>query len=65
MEHLAIQLLWTTDILLVTRVSPTYLVVEFTFLFLVLLKDMRMLGESKVLLNEMTMLGKSYVLPFF
>ena len=33
-------------------------------LFLVLLKEMRMLGESKVLLNEMRMLGKSCVLPF-
>ena len=34
-------------------------------LFLVLLKEIRILGESKVLLNEMRMLGKSCVLPFF
>ena len=34
------------------------------FLFLVLLKEMRMLGESKVLLNEMRILDESTVLPF-
>ena len=35
--------------LLVARVSFTYLVDEFIFLFLVLLKEMMTLGESKVL----------------
>ena len=65
MEHLTIQLLWTTAQLLVTRVSPIYLVEEFAFLFLVLLNEMRMLGESKMLLNEMRMPDKSNVLPFF
>ena len=35
--------------LLVTRVSPIYLVDEFTFLLLVLLNEMKMLGESNVL----------------
>ena len=63
-EHLTIQLLWITAILLVTHFSPIYLVDESTFLILVLLKEMRMLGESKLLLNEMRMLGKSNVLLF-
>ena len=49
MEHLADQLLLVTAQLLVTRVSPAYLVDEFTFLFLVLLNEMRMLGKSSVL----------------
>ena len=35
--------------LLVTRVSPIYVVDEFTFFFLVLLNKMRMLGKSNVL----------------
>ena len=48
-EHLADQLLLVTAQLLVTRVSPAYLVDEFTFLFLVLLNEMRMLGKSSVL----------------
>ena len=45
----AILLLWVTALLLVTQVSPIYQVDEFTFLFLVLLKEMRTLGELKVL----------------
>ena len=48
-EHLIIQLLWATAQLLVPRISPIYLVDEFVFLFLVLLKEMRMLSEYKVL----------------
>ena len=32
---------------------------------MVLLKEMRMLDESKVLLNDLRMLGKFYVLYFF
>ena len=48
-EHIAIQLLWATARLLVTLVNPIYLVDEFIFLFLVLLKEMKTLGESKVL----------------
>ena len=47
-EHLAIQLLWATDQLLVGRVSPAYLVEQFFYLFLMQLKKMRTLGESKV-----------------
>ena len=47
-EHLAIQLLWATDQLLVGRVSPTYLVEQFFYLFLMQLNKMRTLGESKV-----------------
>ena len=44
--------LWATARLLVTRVSATYLVDEFMFsrcLFLILLNEMRILGESNVL----------------
>ena len=49
----------------VTSVGPLFLVDKFTFLFLVLLKKMRILDESKVLLNELRVLGKLYVLYFF
>ena len=48
-EYLAIQRLWLTATLSVTRVSPIYLVDDFSFLFLVLLKEMRTLGEYKIL----------------
>ena len=51
-KHLTIQLLWATSRLLVTRVSPIYLVDDFMFsrcLFLMLLNEMRILGESNVL----------------
>ena len=44
--------LWATARLLVTRVSSTYLVDEFMFsrcLFLILLNEMRIVGESNVL----------------
>ena len=48
-EHFASQLLWATVLLLVTRVSLIYLVDEFfVFSFLVLLKEMRTHGESKI-----------------
>ena len=48
-EHLTIQLLWATAQLLVKCVSLTYLVDEFfIFLFLVLLKEVRTRGESKI-----------------
>ena len=47
-DHLTIELLWETARLLVTRVSPIYLVDEFIFLFLVLLKEMRTLGKSNI-----------------
>ena len=49
MEHPAIQILLVTIPLFVTRVSPIYLEGEFTFLFLVLLNKMRMLGKPNVL----------------
>ena len=49
MEHLAIQILWVTIRLFVTCVTPIYLEDEFTFLFLVLLNEMRMLGKPNVL----------------
>ena len=49
MEHLAIQILWVTIRLFVTCVTPIYLEDEFTFLFLVLLNEMRMLGKPKLL----------------
>ena len=48
-EHLAIQFLLATAQLLLARVCPIYLEDELIFLFLVLLKEMRMLGESNVL----------------
>ena len=48
-EHLSIQLLWATSQLLVTCVSLIYLVDEFfIFLFLMLLKEMKTHGESKI-----------------
>ena len=50
-EALAIQLLWATARLLITYVSPIYLVDDFMFsrcLFLMLLNKMRILGESNV-----------------
>ena len=48
-EHLAIKLLWATTRILVTRVSLIYLVDEFfIFSLLVLLKEMRTRGESKI-----------------
>ena len=48
-EHLAIQFLLATAQLLLARICPIYLEDELIFLFLVLLKEMRMLGESNVL----------------
>ena len=43
------QLLWVIAQLLITRVTPIYLEDEFfVFSFLVLLKEMRTLGESKI-----------------
>ena len=48
-KHLAIQLLWATARLLVTRVSLIYQVDElFTFEFLVLLKEMKTRGEPEI-----------------
>ena len=44
--------LWSTPQLLATRVNPTYLVDEFMFsrcFFLILLNEMRIVGESNVL----------------
>ena len=48
-KHLAIQLLWATARLLVTRVSLIYQVDElFIFEFLVLLKEMKTRGEPEI-----------------
>ena len=47
-KHLAIQLLWVSARLLVTRVSLIYLKDEFCFLFLIQPNEQRRLGESKV-----------------
>ena len=48
-KHLAIQLLWATAHLLVTRVSLIYQVDElFIFEFLVLLKEMKTRGEPEI-----------------
>ena len=48
-EHLAIQLLWATARLLVTRASLIYLVHEFSiFSFLVLLREVIWRGELKI-----------------
>ena len=44
-----VQLLWAIARRLVTHASAIYLLDEFIFLFLVLLKEMRILGECKVL----------------
>ena len=44
-----IQLSLTTSLLLATRISPIHLVDEFIHLLLVLLKEIRMMGESKVI----------------
>ena len=48
MENLAIQLLWGTLQLLVTHVSLIYLEDRLFCLFLVLLNEIEILGESKV-----------------
>ena len=48
MENLAIQLLWATLQLLVTHVSLIYLEDRLFCLFLVLLNEIEILGESKV-----------------
>ena len=42
-------ILWKPAQLLVSCISPIYLVGEFICSFYVLLKEMRMLGESKIL----------------
>ena len=47
-EHLSIQLLWATAQLLVSYVSPIYLLDKFTTLLLVLLKETKILSESKI-----------------
>ena len=68
-KYLAIQPLLATSWLLATRASPIYLVDEFTCLLPVLLKEMRMLRESKVLsslllglIKGMRRWGKSKIL---
>ena len=54
------QLLWAIARLLVTRVIPIYLLDElFVFSFLVLLKEMRTRGESKISSCCFCVLGKS------
>ena len=49
LEHLSIQLLWATAQLLVSCVSPVYLVDELISLLQVLPKEVRMVDDSKIL----------------
>ena len=49
-DYLSIQLLWPTAQLLVSCVSPIYLVEDLISLLQVLPEEMRMVGESRILL---------------
>ena len=67
-QHLAIQLFWVTAKLFATRISPIYLVDKAIFLFLVLLKEMRLLDEYTILyflflvvIKGMRMCGESKI----
>ena len=48
-EYLAIQLFWVTVKLLVTHIGPIYVVDKVIFLFLVSLKEMRLMDEYKII----------------
>ena len=61
-EHLTRQLTWVAARLLVTRVSPVCLVYELVIVFLVLLKEVKMLLRCKTSLAQGICYSQEYML---